>query len=124
MSTAIYIVGIVAAALLVVISFEMLRRRKLKERHAMWWLLAGVLMLIVAVFPASAGWLASILGVEVSTNLLFFIAVVALSLVSLQHSSELTLHEKKLRVLTEEHAMLQQRVELLEQRLSQHDSEN
>ncbi|KAM9863135.1 hypothetical protein ACI1US_00924 [Leucobacter sp. BZR 635] len=124
MSIAIYIVGIVTATLLIITAFEMLRRRKLKERHAMWWLLAGVLMLIVAVFPASVAWLASLLGVEVSTNLLFFIAVVALSLVSLQHSSELTLHENKLRVLTEEHAMLQQRVEQLEQRLAADQSQN
>lgn len=118
MSIAIYIVGIATAALVIVISFEMLRRRKLKERHAMWWLIAGALMLIVAVFPASVAWLATLLGVEVSTNLLFFIAFAALGLVSLQHSSELTLHEKKLRVLTEEHAMLQQRVEQLEIKLA------
>ncbi len=117
MSVAIHVVGIIAASLVVIVSFEMLRRRRLKERHAMWWLLLGLVMLFIAVFPSSVDWVSSLLGVAVSTNLLFFLAIVVLGLVSLQHSSELTLQENKIRVLTEEHALLEQRVEVLEAQL-------
>lgn len=122
MSVATYILGILAALVVIIVAFEMLRLRKLKERHAIWWLTAGLLTLIVAIFPASIEWLSSSLGVAVSTNLLFFIAIVTLGLLSLQQSTELAGREEEVRILTEEQAMLHQRLSVLESRLSSPES--
>ena len=41
-----YIFAVAAAVLTLYVVVEMLRRRRLRERHALWWLLAGVLALI------------------------------------------------------------------------------
>lgn len=114
MSTATYILGIVSALIALFTVVELLRRRRLRERHAVWWFVAALLALILGIFPATLTTLADLLGVEVPTNLVFFVSIVILFLVSLQHSSELTGLEDKTRVLAEESALQKVRLERLE----------
>ena len=110
MSTVSYILGIGAASLTLFIVIEMLRRRRLRERHAVWWFVAGLLALITAVFPATLAFAASVVGVEVPTNLVFFVSIATLFLVCIQHSSELTALEAKTRALAESVAILELRL--------------
>jgi hypothetical protein len=102
-----YLFGILSAALILVVVVELLRRRHLRERHAVWWFVAGVVALVVGIFPASLEWAANAIGVEVPTNLVFFSGIAVLFLVCLQHSSELTQLESKTRTLAERLALLE-----------------
>lgn len=122
MSTASYIFGIVAAVLALSVVIEMLRRRRLRERHAIWWIFAGVLALIVGVFPQIVAWAAAAVGIEVPTNLVFFVSVTLLVFVCVQHSAELTGLESKTRVLAEQIALQSNRIDVLEHRLSAQSS--
>lgn len=115
MTTASYIFGIISALLILIVVVELLRRRHLRERHAIWWFVAGLLALIAGVFPATLEWAASVLGVEVPTNLVFFVSIAILFFVCLQHSSELTKLESKTRTLAE-------RVALIELQLTQSEA--
>ncbi|WP_448003850.1 DUF2304 domain-containing protein [Agromyces bauzanensis] len=119
MSLATYILGIVAALFVLVVVIEMLRQRRLRERHAVWWLAAGIIALVVGIFPQLLGWAAELIGVEVPTNLVFFLSAAVLFLVCLQHSSELTTLEAESQTLAEELSLLRLRVESLERRLAQ-----
>lgn len=110
MSVTSYILGIVAALLILVVVIEMLRRGRLRERHALWWLLAGILALVLGIFPGTLDWLSGLLDVAVPTNLIFFVCIAILFLVCLQTSSELTTLEDKTRSLAEEVAMLSNRL--------------
>jgi hypothetical protein len=110
-----YVFGIVAAALTLVVVIELLRHRHLRERHAIWWLVAGVLALIVGIFPTTLVWAANLVGIEVPTNLVFFVSIAILFFVCLQHSSELTQLENKTRTLAEQAALLDLRIRTLEQ---------
>ena len=114
MSTATYILGIIAALTTLVVVIEMLRRRHLRERHAIWWLIAGILALIIGVFPQVLAWAARAVGIEIPTNLIFFVSLFILFLVSIQHSAELTRLEDKVRVLAEEAAFTDLRLRALE----------
>lgn len=102
-----YIFGIVSAVLVLVAVFELLRRRQLRERHAIWWIVAGVLALIAGVFPGTLEWAASLIGVEVPLNLVFFVSIAVLFLVCLQHSSELTKLESRTQTLAERIALIE-----------------
>jgi len=104
-----YVLGILSAVLVLVVVIELLRRRHLRERHAVWWLVAGILALIVGIFPATLEWAAALVGIEVPTNLVFFVSIAILFLVCLQHSSELTKLESKTRTLAERVALLELR---------------
>lgn len=113
-----YVFGIVAAVLVLIVVIEMLRRKRLRERHAVWWLVAGILALIIGVFPQTLNWATSLLGIAVPTNLVFFVSIALLFLVCLQHSSELTRDEEKNRALAERVALQEIRIRRLEERLA------
>lgn len=110
-----YALGIAAALLTIVVVAEMLRRRKLRERHAVWWTLAGLAALVIAVFPGLLNGASQALGVEVPSNLVFFTSIGVLFLVSIQQSAELTSVEDRMRNVAEHAALLELRVHELEQ---------
>lgn len=110
-----YAFGIAAAVLALIAIIELMRRATLRERHAVWWLVGGVLALVVAIFPQTLTWAAQLLGIAVPTNLVFFIAIGLLFLVSLQYGAELTRVEEKIRTLAEQSAFHELRLAELEQ---------
>lgn len=107
MSVATYVLGIASAALVLFVVIELLRRRRLRERHAIWWMVAGILALVIGIFPITLQWAAKLVGIEVPTNLVFFVSIAILFLVCLQHSAELTQLESKTRALAERVALLE-----------------
>lgn len=119
MTVASYIFGVASAVLTLVVVIEMLRRRRLRERHAVWWLVAGTLALIIGVFPPVLVWAASLVGVAVPLNLVFFVSVAVLFLVCIQHSAELTSLEAKTRTLAETTALQDLRIQALEKALAE-----
>lgn len=111
MSTVQYILGIVAAVLTFGIVIEMLRRRRLRERHAGWWLIAGLLAIVISVFPQLLESTASAIGFDAPVNLVFFVSLFILFLVALQHSSELTELEAHNRAIVERLVVLELKVD-------------
>jgi hypothetical protein len=109
-----YVFSICAAVLALTVVVQMLRRRRLRERHAIWWLVAGIVALVVSVFPAITRGLADLVGVEEPSNLAFFASIVVLFLVCVQFSTELTALEAKVRTLAEESALHDLRIRELE----------
>lgn len=105
-----YLLGIVGAALVLVVVIELLRRGRLRERHAVWWFIAGLLALIAGIFPGTLVWVAGLVGIEVPINLVFFVSIAILFLVALQSSAELTRLESKTRTLAERVALLELKV--------------
>jgi hypothetical protein len=122
MSVATYAVGILAAVLALVAIIELMRRTTLRERHAVWWLIGGILALIVAIFPQTLTWAARLVGIAVPINLAFFVAIGLLFLVSLQYAAELTRIEEKLRALAEQSAYHELRLSDLEARQNSADT--
>jgi hypothetical protein len=114
MTTTAYVIGIVVAILMLAFVIELLRRRRLRERHAVWWLLATVLALLAGLFPGVLEWAASLAGIVVPANLVFFVSIGVLVMVCIQHSAELTDLESETRVLAERVALLELRVKELE----------
>jgi hypothetical protein len=114
-----YIFGILSALLALGVVIELLRRRQLRERHAIWWLIAGVLALVVGIFPSTLQWAATLIGIEVPLNLVFFVSIAVLFLVCLQHSAELTRLEAKTRTLAELVALQDLRLRELEERAAE-----
>ena len=114
MTAASYILGVFSAVITLVVVIEMLRRRRLRERHAIWWLIAGTLAIVVGLFPDTLSWAAGLVGVAIPLNLVFFVSVAVLFLVCIQHSAELTVLEAKTRILAEQTALLEMRISELE----------
>lgn len=123
MSVLAYVFGIVSSLVTLGVVIEMLRRHRLRERHAIWWLIAGTLALIIGVFPGLLSFAAHVIGVNLPTNLVFFVSIAVLVLVCLQHSAELTDLENETRTLAEMSALQDLRIRDLEARMLADDSD-
>ena len=103
----------VLAAITALITFifvgDLLRRGVLKEKYAVLWLFFAGAALFFAIFPSILVRISAFLGVAEPVNLLFFVTIVLLVLVSVQLSYELSRHEARIRRLAEEVALLEER---------------
>lgn len=107
----IVIAGIVFALLVLVIIVALLLRRQLREKYATLWLVIGLALLILAIFPGLLVGMADLLGVEVPSNLIFALAIVLLVGVALHLSWELSQAEDEVRRVAEDVAILRADVE-------------
>lgn len=105
-----YLLGVAAAVLATAFVVELLRRGILKEKFAALWLLVTGALLVMAIFPSLVQWAATLLGVQLPANLLFFMAAVVLLLVSVQLSYEVSKLESRTRRLAEDLALLREEV--------------
>ncbi len=99
------------------IVFDMLRRKKIREKYAALWLVVGLAMLVLAVFPRLLELVAELLNVQVPSNLLFAMSIVLALGVCLHLSWEISVVEDETRVLAEESAILRAQLTALETRL-------
>lgn len=110
------ILAVAASILTFVFVFMLLRRGVLREKYAVLWLMVSGVALVFAIIPGALRWVSDLLGIETPSNLLFFITVVLLVLVSVQLSYELSRHEMRIRRLAEEIALLNDEVQDLRKR--------
>ena len=106
-------VGIASALLILAVIIWMLLSKRLREKYAVLWLIIGVAMLILTVFPDLLFWLSNFLGVQVPSNLLFVGAIALLVGVTLHQSWELSTAEDETRRVAEEVAILRAEVDAL-----------
>lgn len=104
-------IGLAAAVGLLVLVLELLRRGILRERFAILWLAVSAALVVGAAFPDIVRALATSLGFEVPSNLLFFIAIIFLLLVCVQLTYEVSRLEARTRRLVEDLALLTMHVQ-------------
>lgn len=98
--------GIAFAIVVLAIIIGLLLKRQLREKYATLWLIIGVALLVISVFPGLLLQLTDVLGVEVPANLIFALSIVLLVGVALHLSWELSRAEDEIRRLAEESAIL------------------
>lgn len=111
------ILAAVASLLTFIFVFALLRRGVLREKYAVLWLITSGVAFLLAIFPGALRWVSDVLGVVTPSNLLFFITIVLLVLVSVQLSYELSRHEMRIRRLAEEIALLENEIGELRSRM-------
>ncbi len=111
--------SIALAVVILVIVIWMLLARKLREKYAVMWLVIGLAVLVLGVFPQLLLWLTDTLGVAVPANLLFSLAIVLLLGVTLHLSWELSQAEDEIRRVAEEAAISRAEVERLDARINE-----
>jgi hypothetical protein len=87
-----------------------LRTGAVSEKYSFMWVLSAVIILVLSVFPKTLDWAADRLDVAIPSNLLFLIGLVALLIVVVTLSLDLSRQGKQIRRLAEEIAILENRV--------------
>jgi hypothetical protein len=100
------VLPLLGAAVTLLAIVDMLRRRQLREKYAVLWLLASIFVAGFAVFPGTLTALSRLAGVKTPVNLLFFVAMLVLLVVSVQLSYEISRLEDETRALAEEVGIL------------------
>lgn len=101
-----YWLGLIGGVVVLALSLELVRRRFVRGRLAIAWLLLGSVAVVFALFPSLLTSLASAVGVRVPLNLVLFVGVLFLLVVSMQLASEVGRLEARTRRLAEEVALL------------------
>src|SRR4051812_10949358 len=104
------IVSILAAAALLLVVLELVRRRRLLERYALLWLLAGLVMLGLAIWRGALEQLANLFGIVYAPNSLFFTAVGFIVVLLLHFSAAVSRLTDQTKVLAQRLALLEERV--------------
>lgn len=108
-----YYFAIACCIALVLVLITLLRKRHLREKYAMTWIVVAFGVCILGAFPGLVETVASAVGVETPSNLVFALALILLLGVCIQISVELTGLEEETRTLAEELALLRFDVERL-----------
>jgi hypothetical protein len=118
----IVVLGIALAVIIIVVVVAMLLTRRLREKYAALWLLIGLAVLILGLFPQLLLGLTRALGVELPANLLFALAIVLLLGVALHLSWELSQAEEEIRRVAEEVTILRTQLGQLATRVQELES--
>jgi hypothetical protein len=104
------IAAAIAAAILLLVIFELIRSRRLQERYALLWLLTGVVIFVLAVWRSLLGKASDLVGIAYPPSALFVLASLFILLVLLHYSTVISR-------LSEQNTILAQRLALLEEQL-------
>lgn len=115
METRVQIVAILATALLFALVFELVRRKRLMERYALLWLFSTAVLLCLAVWKELLEQVAAAIGIYYAPSALFVIAFGCILVLLLHFSLVISRLADQNKVLAQRLALLQQRVEELEQ---------
>jgi hypothetical protein len=105
------IAGAIASILLVLVVLELIRQRRLRERYALLWLATGILLLVLSLWRSGLNTIAGWFGVTgYPPAVLFAVATLFILLVLLDYSTVISR-------LSDQNAVLAQRLALLEEKL-------
>jgi hypothetical protein len=104
----------VAAALFLLVIFELIRNRRLQERYALLWLVTGGVILLLSVWRDALRLVAEQIGIAYPPSALFVVGFLFILVVLLHYSTVIS-------ELSERNVLLAQDVALLEERLSSHE---
>lgn len=98
--------------------FLFVKNGRLSVRYSLAWFGLGGVLLVFAAFPVVAKMLRALLHFEVVANLVFTLLFCFVLLVLLILSAAASQHTERIKRLTQQNAMLEQRVRLLEEQLA------
>ncbi len=111
--TALQVIAIITSGLLLLFVVEAIRRGRLKERYALLWLAAFIVLLLLSVARFALDSLALALGIKYGTSLIFLLAFFFLLLIVLHYSLVISEQSETTKKLVQRLALLAAEVELL-----------
>ncbi len=112
------ILGISASLALSVVVFILLRNKKLKEKYSLFWGGISLLTVLSALFYGGVVFFTEMLDIASPINGVFFMAIFLLAALNLYFSVHLSTLFKNNKILSQENALLRQKIDHIEKRLS------
>lgn len=106
-----YLTCVISALLFFISVAFLLRKGSIKEGFAILWIGSAGAVVLLALFPGIAQSLSNLAGIELASNLIFFIAILLLVTVSLVVTHEIGKLQQKVQILTQEIAIIRNKIE-------------
>lgn len=106
--------ALIAGILFLVMMIELIRKKKVMLKYALLWLLSGVVMLVLAIFPQLLDTMAGLIGVYDPVNALFAILLCCGLMLMISFSVIVSGNKKAIVKLTQEISLLENRIRELE----------
>ncbi len=104
------IVSIVFAVLVLMGVFELVRQRRLRERYALVWMAAALVLLVLAIWKHLLAVLSHAVGIATPSNALFVVAFAFVLLLLLHFSVSVSRLSDQTRVLAQRLALIEERL--------------
>lgn len=101
---------IILAVLAAIYVFNIVRNKNFSIKESFWWMLASLVMLILAIWPYSIDKIANFLGVEYPPSLLFVICIIFLLFICFRNNRRLAEQQEKIIELAQELAIVKEKV--------------
>ena len=92
------------------------RQKKLKEAYAMLWVLIGMVMLGVSIYPSVLRWISQYIGIKYPPATLFLLILCGVIVILFQYSLLLSRNQEKISRLIQEVALLKNEIENLKKK--------
>lgn len=92
----------------------LLKYKEISLKYTLLWLLSGILMIILVVFPSLLGWISHALGFQSSMNGLMVLGVAFIIMIIMSLTSIVSKQSRKIRNLVQYTAMLEKRIRDIE----------
>ena len=117
MSTAVRIFALVLITFYFVLIISLLKKQKFALKYSLLWFLAGILMLIVVIWPGVLVWGADLLGIEVASNGLFAICILLEIMIMISITSVISDFANRMKSMVQNMALMEKRIRDLEEKL-------
>lgn len=110
MSVNLTIAVAVIFVLMMFIIINKVRKGKLQLTYSIFWIISGIILVIILLIPNCISNITNLLGFEVTSNMIFFITIVMAFYLILQLMTELSKEAKRNVSLIQEISLLKKRV--------------
>lgn len=118
----VYILSIAFSIVFLIMIIELVRKNRLLEKYSLLWILFGVVFLLMSSTPWFIEKIAMILNIKYAPSVLFLFGMVYLIMYSLHITMVLSRQSEKVTRLTQEIAILKEKLESIIQTGSQKDN--
>ena len=99
----------------------LLKKKAISLKYTLLWMVAGVVMAVMVVWPETLHLLISFIGIESNMNGLFILAIAFAIVILMSITSIVSKQSEKIKSLTQTIAILEKRIRELEERNPQND---
>lgn len=100
----------IAIIMYLILIVHLLKKKKLDLKYTLLWLIAGTVLLFVTIFPGSVYFISEILGIQTPINSALVLGGMFIVIILITITSIVSSLNKRLRVLTQEVALLQKKI--------------
>ena len=106
MSSNLHVIAVVISILVIILVLSIVKKGKISVKYSLTWLFSFFLLLLFTIFPGFLSWTTKLLGIQVSSNMIFMFLIVVLIAVSISLTMIVSSQDKKITLLIQEVSQL------------------